>query len=303
MHSEFVTRHSQFVTMFLTGRRPFRIELPGHLLELGRRTLVMGVLNVTPDSFSDGGRFAGPEAAIARAREIAAEGADILDIGGESTRPGSIGVSEAEELDRVLPVLKGLQGSCSIPISIDTTKPAVARAALEAGAVLVNDITGLRGDPQLAREAARTGAGMVLMHMRGTPSDMQKLPPSHDILLEIEVWAAEAVARAAACGVSSAKIILDPGIGFGKTVRQNLEIIRRLDRLSTAGLPLLVGTSRKSFIGAILNIPPGERIWGTAATVAASIIHGAHIVRVHDVAAMREVARMTDAILDDSTVE
>ena len=289
--------------MLLTSRRQFKIELPGCTLELGRRTLIMGELNVTPDSFSDGGRYAGTEPAIARAREIAAEGADILDLGGESTRPGAGPVSEDEELNRVLPVLRGLRGGYPIPISIDTSKPAVARAALELGAVLVNDVTGLRDGAQLAREAARAGAGMILMHMRGTPGDMQALPPSRDILLEIEVWAAGAAARAESCGIPSGRIILDPGIGFGKTVRQNLEIIRRLDRLAAASFPLLLGTSRKSFIGAVLNIPAQDRIWGTAATVAASIIHGAHIVRVHDVKAMREVARMTDAIIDDSTVE
>ncbi len=286
--------------MPLYARKTHRIALPECTLELGPRTLVMGILNVTPDSFSDGGLFLEPERAVARAWRIAEEGADILDIGGESTRPGSQGVSAEEELRRVLPVLNALKGKYPLPVSIDTSKPEVARAALDRGVSIVNDVTGLGLGPDLAREAASTGAAIVLTHMRGTPQDMQKMPPSPDILRDIEGWAEEAVARARSCGVSSAKIILDPGIGFGKTVRQNLEILRSLDRLADAGFPLLVGTSRKSFIGAVLGDPGADRIWGTAASVAASIICGAHIVRVHDVAAMRDVARMTDAIIADS---
>jgi dihydropteroate synthase len=286
--------------MVHTGRTPFQIQLPGHILDLGKRTLIMGVLNVTPDSFSDGGCFFKPEAAIARAWEMVQEGADILDLGGESTRPGSRGVEEEAELGRILPVLKELQDKYPIPISIDTTKPGVAQAAVDLGAILINDIAGLR-DGKLAAVAARAGAAMILMHGRGSPQNMQELPPSRDILLEIEVWAARAVERAIRFGVPEGRIILDPGIGFGKTADQNLEIIRSLERLSASGFPLLLGTSRKSFIGAVLNKPPEKRIWGTAATVAASIIHGAHIVRVHDVGAMREVAAMTDAIINQQT--
>ena len=255
----------------------------------------MGVLNVTPDSFFDGGRFLDPAAAIARAWAIAEEGADILDIGGESTRPGSETVSTAEELERVLPVLEGLE-SYPLPISIDTRKPEVARAALERGAALVNDVSGLRPGPELAEEAARFGAALVLAHSRGEPATMQTLPPSSDIIREIEGWAEEAVARARSSGVSSEKLILDPGIGFGKTSDQNLEALRNLGRLARSGFPLLVGTSRKSFIGKILDRPSEERIWGTAATVAAAILFGAHIVRVHDVREMADVARLTDAI-------
>jgi dihydropteroate synthase len=259
----------------------------------------MGVLNVTPDSFSDGGSFLKPADAVIRAWEIAHEGAHILDVGGESTRPGSQGVSADEELSRVLPVLEALAGSYPLPISIDTSKAEVARRALELGAELVNDVTGLRWSPQIAEDVARFGAGLILMHMRGDPSTMQVIPPSPDILAEIESWARENIARAGNAGVSSAKIILDPGIGFGKTVRQNLEILRDLGRLADLGFPLLVGTSRKSFIGALLDRPTGERIFGSAASVAASIMSGAHIVRVHDVAAMRDVARFIDALCSE----
>ncbi len=279
------------------SRRRFILPIPNHNIELGSRTLVMGILNVTPDSFSDGGRYLEPAAAVERAWELAEQGADILDVGGESTRPGSKGISAKEELRRVMPVLEALAGKYPLPISIDTSKAEVAHAALEAGAGLVNDVFSLAGSTRLGEEAARFHAGLILMNMRGDPASMQRIPPSRAILPELEHWAQEAVARAQKCGVSSERIILDPGIGFGKTTGQNLEILRNLNRLSATGYPLLVGTSRKSFIGTILNNPAGERIWGTAATVAASIIFGAHIVRVHDVLAMREVADMTDAII------
>jgi len=256
----------------------------------------MGVLNVTPDSFSDGGSFLKPADAVTRAWEIAHQGADILDVGGESTRPGSQGVSADEELNRVLPVLEALAESYPLPISIDTSKREVARRALELGAELVNDVTGLHGSPSIGEEVARFGAGLILMHMRGDPNTMQVIPPSPDILSEIESWARDSTARAGNAGVSYGKIILDPGIGFGKTVHQNLEILRDLGRLADLGFPLLVGTSRKSFIGALLDRPTGDRIFGSAASVAASIMFGAHIVRVHEVAAMRDVACFIDAL-------
>jgi dihydropteroate synthase len=255
----------------------------------------MGILNVTPDSFSDAGRYLTPEAAVERAWQLAGEGADLIDVGGESTRPGSAAVSAAEELGRVVPVLQTLAArGYPLPISVDTSKPEVARAALDLGASLINDVTALR-TPEVGAEVARRRGGLILMHMRGEPATMQKLPPSPDILGEIEQWAGEAVARAGNCGVSSDEIILDPGIGFGKSVRQNVEILRNLDRIAALGFPVMVGTSRKSFIGALLGDAGADRIWGTGATVAASIIFGAHIVRVHDVAAMRDVARVTDA--------
>ncbi len=283
--------------MGITTRSHFRIPLPNHILELGPRTLLMGILNITPDSFSDGGRFFEPARAVERAWQMVEEGADLIDIGGESTRPGSGGVDADEERRRIMPVLEALAGKYPLPISIDTSKAEVARAALERGASLINDVTGLKGDPGIAREAASSGAALILMHMRGTPATMQKLPPSADILSEIKLWAEEAVARAQSDGVSSEKIILDPGIGFGKTVSQNLEILRNLSRLAAVGFPILVGTSRKSFIGAILDKPEADRIWGTGASVALSIAFGAHMVRVHDVAAMKDVARAADAIL------
>jgi len=257
----------------------------------------MGILNVTPDSFSDGGTYFDASRAVERAWQIADQGADVIDIGGESTRPGSAGIDAEEEMRRVLPVLEALGEKYPVPISIDTSKAQVARAALERGASLVNDVTALKRDPAIAREAASFGAGLILMHMRGTPATMQKLPPSPDILQEISLWAEEAVAQAQSDGVSSDKIILDPGIGFGKSASQNLEILRNLGRLASVGFPILVGTSRKSFIGAILNKPEADRDWGTGASVALSIAFGAHIVRVHDVAAMKDVARVADAIL------
>ncbi len=266
---------------------------------MGDRTLIMGILNVTPDSFSDQGRYFTPQAAVDRAWQIAEEGADILDIGGESTRPGSIGVSAEEELERVLPILEALarNGKYPIPVSVDTSKSRVAEESLERGASIINDITSLQKDPGLGMAASRYKAAVILMHMRGEPRNMQVLPPSQDILKDIEVWTQEAVARARGFGISSDSILMDPGIGFGKTAAQNMEIIRNLDRLAAAGFPILMGTSRKSFIGSIIKKPASELILGTGATVAASIIFGAHIVRVHDVAAMREIADVTDVIV------
>jgi dihydropteroate synthase len=280
------------------SRRAYMLKAGNHILNLGERTLIMGILNVTPDSFSDKGRYFDPQAAVDRAWQIAEEGADILDIGGESTRPGSLGVSVEEELRRVMPTMEALAKAAKypIPISVDTSKGPIAKAALDCGASIINDITSLQKDPAIGFEAAKYNAALVLMHMRGEPANMQSIPPSTDILRDIDIWAQEAVARAQNSGVSSDKIVLDPGIGFGKTAAQNIEILRNLDRLAVAGFPVLVGTSRKSFIGSISKKPAGELILGTCATVAASIIYGAHIVRVHDVTAVREVADVVDAI-------
>jgi len=260
----------------------------------------MGILNTTPDSFSDKGRYFEPKAAVDRAWQIAEEGADILDIGGESTRPGSAGVSADEELRRVMPTLEALAAGKKfpIPISIDTTKLEVARATLECGAAIINDITSLQKNPGIGFEAARFGAAVVLMHMRGEPGNMQTIPPSPDILAEIDGWARQAVARAQNAGVSADRIVLDPGIGFGKTAAQNMQIIKNLGRLAAAGFPVLIGTSRKSFIGSVVKKPAYDLVLGTGASVAASIIYGAHIVRVHDVGAMREIADVTDAIMN-----
>ncbi len=258
----------------------------------------MGVLNVTPDSFSDAGRFFSPRRAIAQALAMERAGADLLDIGGESTRPGSYGTSAEEELRRVLPVLKGLKGRLRIPISIDTSKVEVAEAALAAGAEMINDISGLRADPNLAGVARRHRVPLVLMHIRGTPATMQKLPLARNIWRELERGLRWSVRQALRAGVRRSQLLIDPGIGFGKTAEQNYEILRGLRRLTKFRLPILVGTSRKSFIGKVLGgAPPEERLWGTAATVAASILGGAHIVRVHEVVEMVQVARISDARL------
>lgn len=279
-------------------RLSYSIKAGNWTLDLGDRTLIMGILNVTPDSFSDRGKFFGLESAVKQAWKIAEEGADILDIGGESTRPGSQGVSAEEEIRRVIPTLEALAKGPKfpIPISVDTTKAEVAKAALECGAAIINDISSLEKDPQIGHEAAKYDAALIMMHMRGEPSNMQSIPSSANILEDIDIWAEEAVARAKRCGVSSEKIVLDPGIGFGKTAAQNMEIIVNIPRLALAGFPILVGTSRKSFIGAILKKTAADLVLGTCATVAASILYGVHIVRVHDVAAAREIADVTDAI-------
>ena len=265
---------------------------------LGERTLVMGVLNITPDSFSDGGSFLDTEKAVSRALEIEREGAGILDIGGESTRPGSVAISAGEELTRVLPVLKELRGKLEIPISVDTRSAAVARAAIEAGAEIINDISALRHDPQMAAVAKSSRVPVILMHMRGEPRTMQNGPFARDVMKDIANGFREALRRAQHAGVNRSQILLDPGIGFGKNYNQNFEILARLPELSKFGAPIVIGTSRKAFLSAALgNLPPGQRIWGTAATVAASILGGVHIVRVHDVAQMAQVAKITDRIL------
>ncbi len=278
-------------------RRHYQLRARDHVIELGSETRIMGVLNVTPDSFYEGSRFPDHSAAVARAVEIVAEGADILDIGAESTRPGSQGISAGEELRRLVPVLDAIRESCRLPVSVDTAKAQVARAALERGAALINDVTSLQNDPQLGEVVASYGACLILMHMRGTPATMHLMPPSPDIMGELESWAEAAVERAKRSGVSCDRIVLDPGIGFGKSAEQNIEILRNLDRVASFGYPVLIGTSRKSFIGAILKKSPADRIWGSGAAVAASIVFGAHMVRVHDVAAMRDLARVMDVII------
>ncbi|MBZ5500860.1 MAG: dihydropteroate synthase [Acidobacteriia bacterium] len=279
-------------------RKKFTLWLPSRRLVLGERTLVMGVLNVTPDSFSDGGVYFGADAAVARAIELERAGADILDIGGESTRPGAQAISAEEERRRILPVLEKLRGRLSIPVSVDTSKAEVAEAAAGAGAEILNDVTGLRADPRLAEVARRRRRPLILMHMRGEPRTMQKTPFARDVLRDVTAGLRRAAATARRAGVAKSQIVLDPGIGFGKSYAQNFELLARLPELARLGFPLLVGTSRKSFIGQALGgAPEAERAWGTAATVAASILGGAHIVRVHDVAEMAQVARVADAIL------
>jgi len=268
-------------------------------LPWGERTLIMGVLNVTPDSFSDGGQFFSFDQAIAQAERMISEGADIVDVGGESTRPGSEFVSEEEELRRVIPVIERLAAKGSVPISIDTTKSSVARAALQAGAEIVNDISGLRFDVALADVAAETRAGFVLMHSRGTPKDMQQLPPAADIMSEVIKGLSESVTLAEQHGVARAAIVIDPGIGFGKTVAQNCELIAKLDQIAHGfpDLPIMIGTSRKSFIGKLLDgAPADKRLYGTVASVVASVLQGAHIIRVHDVRAAADAIRVAEAI-------
>ena len=284
-------------------RKKFRLRLPSRTLVLGERTLIMGVLNVTPDSFSDGGRYLNADAAVARALEMERAGADILDIGGESTRPGSEPVSATEEMQRILPVLEKLRGRLKIPISVDTSKAEVAEAAAYQGAEILNDVTALRADPRLAEVARQRKLPLILMHMRGEPRTMQKMPFARDVLRDVAAGLRGAVAKARRASVAKSQIVLDPGIGFGKSAAQNFELLARLPELARLGFPLLVGTSRKKFIGIALGgAPEGERAWGTAATVAASILGGAHIVRVHDVAEMAQVARVADAVLRPASV-
>ncbi len=259
----------------------------------------MGILNVTPDSFSDGGRFLDPEAAAARAFEMEAEGADLIDVGGESTRPGAEPVEARQELLRVLPVLKHLTGRLKIPISIDTAKAAVAREALENGAGLVNDVTAL-GDPRMPEVVAWAKVPVILMHMQGTPRTMQEHPAYGDLIQEICGFLRQAADRAQSSGISRERILIDPGIGFGKSPQHNLEILRRLAEFKALGYPVVVGPSRKSFIGQVLGLPVAERLFGTAACVAMAVAGGADVIRVHDVAPMRQVMTMTQALLKDS---
>ena len=278
-------------------RSDYKIDCRGKILDLGSRTHVMGILNVTPDSFSDGGLYADPERALAHAREMAAAGADIIDIGGESTRPGAEPLSEAEELRRIIPLIELLSAELPIPVSVDTYKASVAKKALEAGAGIVNDISGLRFSPDMAKVVADAGAAVVIMHIKGTPRDMQQNPEYDDLVGEVMSYLAEGIEIAVKAGVDREKTLIDPGIGFGKTLEHNLLLLDRLDEFRCLGRPIVLGTSRKKFIGAVLGIPvPEQRVYGTAATVALGIERGAHIVRVHDVGPMAEVARMTDGL-------
>lgn len=279
-------------------RKLFSLKLRGgRVLQLGERTLVVGVVNVTPDSFSDGGQNFEPERAVERGLEMESQGADIIEVGGESTRPGSRPLSAAEELERVAPVLGALGKRLRVPIAVDTYKSAVARVAFDLGASLVNDVSALRFDAALAGEAARAEAALVLMHMHGEPATMQKIEPSSDVFAEIKSDFSAAIDKAQSRGVPREQIILDPGIGFGKTLGQNLAILNRLESFASFEMPLMIGTSRKSFIGRLSGQPESGRVFGTAASVAVAILRGAHIVRVHDVREIVEVALIIDAIL------
>jgi dihydropteroate synthase len=273
-------------------------------MPIGQRTLIMGILNVTPDSFSDGGQFFTLDNAVARAEQMISEGADIIDVGGESTRPGGEPVSVDEEIKRVVPVIEALALRVKTPLSVDTTKSEVARAALDAGAAIVNDISALRFDFYVADAVARARAGLVLMHSRGTPATMHRLPPVADIMEEVTHSLRASINMAERRGVKRESIVIDPGIGFGKSQEQNLELIAKLDQLIAAfsDYPLLIGTSRKSFIARILAdengtpAAPEDRLHGTMATITAAILHGAHIVRVHDVKATAETIRVAESV-------
>jgi dihydropteroate synthase len=305
----------------MKARPHFELALKGRNIRLGARTLIMGILNVTPDSFSDGGHYLDPSAAIARGVQMARQGADWIDVGGESTRPGANPISEEEELARVLPVIKGLHRKLpAVPISIDTVKAAVAERALEAGASILNDISGLRFDPRVADVARRSGAPLVLMHIRGRPRDMQQKPFAGSVWRSLEGGLARSVERALSHGMRRSQLILDPGLGFGKSRKQNFEILAFLDRLGGFKLPILIGSSRKSFVRAIVRgegltsrpsrasgsvrrtssaepASPSALQFGDAAFVTAAIIKGAHIVRVHDVEQIVPAVRIADAVV------
>ncbi len=259
-------------------------------------TRIMGILNVTPDSFSDGGLFADVAAAVRRGEALEAEGAHVLDVGGESTRPGSEPVSAGEECRRVLPVIEALAKRIRIPISVDTSKAEVARRALEAGASWINDVSALRVDPEMAETAARYDVPVVLMHMKGTPREMQRDPLYDDVTAEVTRFFEERIAFAVKQGIRKDRIILDPGIGFGKRLEHNLSLLKNLRAFVPLGCPILVGPSRKSFLGEILGLPVGERLEGTAAAVAVAVLNGASIVRVHDVAVMARIIQVVDAV-------
>lgn len=259
-------------------------------------TAIMGVLNVTPDSFSDGGRYLSPDAAVEHALAMVEDGADLLDIGAESSRPGADQVDEAEETRRLIPVVREVCRRVTVPVSVDTTKAAVALRALDAGAAMINDISALRFDPAMGNVVAESGAGLVLMHMQGTPKTMQRAPRYDDVVGDIREFFAERIRAAECCGINPEQIVLDPGIGFGKTCEHNLTLLARLDCFLSLGRPILVGVSRKAFIGQILDREIDERLMGTAGAVAVAMVRGARMVRVHDVGPIRDVVRMVDAI-------
>ncbi len=286
-------------------RKAYIIEWNGRRLDLGRRTCVMGIVNVTPDSFSDGGRFFDADAAVAQGLRLAAEGADILDVGGESTRPFSDPVAPETEAARVVPVIEALAARVDVPISIDTMKTDVAQKALAAGASIINDVSALRYDPRMAEVAAAARVPVILMHMLGSPKTMQVDPCYGDLHAEVAAFLAQAIDRAVGAGIHRSRLILDPGIGFGKTVAHNLSLVGHPERIAALDAPLLVGPSRKAFIRTLLaqdaDSPPApdapQVAVGTQAVVTAAILAGAHIVRVHDVAQTRATARIADALL------
>jgi dihydropteroate synthase len=277
--------------------KEYILQVNGHDHTIGPRTWIMGVINITPDSFSDGGLYFDKNKALEKGLQLVEEGAEIVDIGGESTRPGSEPVSREEEIRRVVPLITALRKQTDSLISIDTTKSEVAQAALHAGADIINDISALRFDPRMASLAAEADVPVILMHMKGTPKTMQVNPTYRDVLSEVKAFLKESIDKARASGIKKEKIIIDPGIGFGKRLKDNLALINNLHLLEELGRPILIGVSRKSFIGTILDSPPEERLEGTIASAILSIIHGAHILRVHDVAAVKKAVRVAEAII------
>jgi dihydropteroate synthase len=274
---------------------PMDLHLKEQRLEL-HRPLVMGIVNVTPDSFFDGGRYCDPQEAVAHAVRLIEEGADLLDIGAESTRPGAVPVDEEEERRRLIPIVEAIAKTVSVPISVDTSKAAVARAALDVGAVMVNDVTALRGDGTMADVVADAEAGLVLMHMQGTPQTMQQSPHYKDVVSDIVQFLAERAQWAIDHGVARDRIVIDPGIGFGKTLQHNLDLLANLHAFRQLGFPLLVGPSRKGFIGQLTDQSVDARAWGTASVIALAVQEGANILRVHDVGPMKDVVNVAIAI-------
>ncbi len=285
------------------SRETFLFRARDKYLELGLRTRLMGVVNVTPDSFSDGGRYFSPREAIDRCLKIVDEGADLIDIGGESTRPDSRPVSANQELERILPVIEAVRPQVAVMISVDTYKSRVAEEALKAGADLINDISSFRFDPGIAKVVARSEAGVVLMHCRGTPATMHQLPPSTDIIRDVHDGLQIAVNTAYKSGIDRDRIVVDPGIGFGKDAVENLQILNRLRFPEELGLPVLVGPSRKRFIESVLGLPVDQRLVGTVAAAVVAVLNGAHMLRIHDVAEVRQATQVTDAILSEALPE
>ncbi|MFW6045166.1 MAG: dihydropteroate synthase [Planctomycetota bacterium] len=282
-------------------RPSFSVDLPsGKVLDSTDRPLIMGILNVTPDSFSDGGEFFRPDLAVEHAEMMEAEGADIIDVGGESTRPGSEPVEVDEEMRRVLPVIEELAAETDVPISVDTQKSDVAREAISCGADMVNDVSGMRADPEMANVVAESGVGCCLMHMQGRPQNMQENPSYEDVVQDVAAWMERRLDCAERHGVDPGRIFLDPGFGFGKTPQHNLELLRRLNAFHDLGCPVMVGTSRKSTLGEILDAGADERLYGSLATVTAAVMSGCHMVRVHDVAPTLDTVLVCEAIRQGS---
>ena len=272
------------------------LVLGGRVLPLADRVHIMGVLNVTPDSFSDGGRYVDPDAAVAHALSMVEQGADVLDIGAESSQPGAVPIDEEEERRRLIPVVRAVCRRTTVPVSVDTTKASIAQEALDVGAALINDISALRFDARMGAVVAKSGAGLILMHMQGTPQTMQRAAQYTDVVEEVRQFLKARLEAAREAGIQAERILLDPGIGFGKNCQHNVVLLDRLDAFHTLGRPLVIGVSRKAFIGKILGRPVGERLMGTAGAVAVAVMKGARMVRVHDVAPIRDVVKMVEAI-------